>query len=163
MINMRLAKPQDAEKLGKLYYDCWMDLYPNIVSEEDFIPISLESAVDDFKKNKCRDVIEAWIGDDLVGFCSFGNCRDGDSMPNTGEIYRLYILKDHQKSGTGRRLIHEAVRCLRREEYNQVVAWVLINNQDAVSFYEALGFVADGSIRNAKDSPLKEKRFFIHI
>ena len=163
MINMRLAKTQDAEKLGKLYYDCWMQLYPNIVAKDKFQAITLENAINDFKKTKCRDIVEGWVGDELVGFCSFGNCRDDDCLNDTGEIYRLYILPEYQKHGDGRRLVREAIRCLGREEYNQVVVWVLVDNVDAIRFYEALGFVSDGSERNAKDSPLIERRYFIHI
>ncbi len=163
MINMRLAKPQDAEKLGELYYRCWMDLYPNIVAEDKFQPISKEEAISDFKKTKCRDIIEGWIGDELVGFCSYGMCRDNDTLKDTGEIYRLYVRQDFQQRGEGRRLVHEAIRMLRREEYNQVVTWTLVDNPYAISFYEAMGFKADGTVRNAKDSPLEETRFFIHI
>lgn len=163
MINLRLAKAKDAEKLGQLYYRCWMDLYPNIVPEDKFQPISLEDAINDFKKTKCRDIIEGWVGDELVGFCSYGNCRDDDVLADTGEVYRLYVLSEYQRRGEGRRLLHEAVRMLRREEYNQVVIWTLVDNPYAISFYEALGFKDDGTVRYAKDSPLQEKRFFRNI
>ncbi|MBR0385601.1 MAG: GNAT family N-acetyltransferase [Erysipelotrichaceae bacterium] len=163
MINMRLARPQDAEKLGQLYYRCWMDLYPEIVEKDKFQGITLEEAVNDFKSTKCRDIIEGWAGDELVGFCSFGNCRDDDVLRDTGEVYRLYVLKDFQQRGEGRRLLHEAIRMLRREEYNQVVIWTLVDNPYAISFYEALGFKHDGTVRYAKDSPLQEMRFFMNI
>ena len=163
MINMRLAKPQDYETLGRFYYNCWMDLYPDIVDEDKFQGITMEQAISDFKKTRCRDIIEGWQGDELVGFVSYGSCRDDDVLKDTGEVYRLYVTSEYQNRGEGRRLVHEAIRMLRREEYNQVVLWTLVDNPAAISFFEALGFKSDGTVRDVKNSPLKEMRFFRDI
>jgi ribosomal protein S18 acetylase RimI-like enzyme len=36
------------------------------------------------------------------------------------------------------------LRCLREDGFDEVILWVLRGNEQAIRFYEAEGFVADG-------------------
>ncbi len=164
MMTMRLATVKDAEMLGKLYYECWMETLPNVIDPKDYVAITEEDAIAYFRKIKCNDTIIAYFMDEPIGFCSFGKCRDEDVMFVSGELYKLYVLQKYQHNGFGRRLVHEAVRFLRREDYSQVVVWTLTDNADTIAFYDALGFLYDGSERPVKPgSNVLEKRYFRNI
>ena len=161
VLNMKMATPKDAEMLGKLYYGCWMDTIPNIIPGEEFVPINEKDAISYFRKNHCCDTIKGYVGNDCVCLCYFGPCRDHDVMYESGEVYCIDVQKEHRLNGYGRRLIHEAIRSLRGQEYTQVVVWVLSNNANAIAFFEALGFKWDGSERTVKHGGnIFERRYF---
>ena len=158
MIAMRLAKSEDYEALGKLYYLCWQQSHEDDDAvwgeEEDFIRY--------FKTRKCRDTIEGFLDNQMVGFCRYGNCKDSDVLPDTGEIYQLYVLKEYQRQGDGRRLLHEAIRRLRRADYNRVTMWVEEDDDDIIGFVNALGFKPDGAER-MNVANVREVRYFRNI
>ena len=77
----------------------------------------------------------------------------------------MYILEEFQRRGNGRNMLHEAVRKLRREEYNEVVTWIDPENINAVAFFEALGFIL-GNVKkevNVNGTSYIVKRYFRNI
>ncbi len=52
-------------------------------------------------------------GDRILGFVSFGRCRDDDVDASTGEVYAIYLLAEAQGNGLGRNLWKAALQCLR--------------------------------------------------
>ena len=140
MIYLRKALPNDAESLGKLYYEYCKDMYKGFVDDDSFDELSVEQCIDRFKEIKCRDTIVGLFDDEIVSFCSFGPCNDKAAIANCGEVYQLYVKSDYRLKGDGRRLLHEALRILGREEYNFVVVKCLSNQDNTISFYENMGF-----------------------
>ncbi len=135
MVTLKLAKPEDAKRLGEVLFNCLKETYgddPRIGSVEDYVNY--------FKKNKCNDTVLGIYDSKIAGFCNYGKELDDNFFTDAGEVYNLYILKDFQKHGDGRRLLHEAVRKLRQQEYNTAVVWIDEDNKNAMGFYEALGF-----------------------
>lgn len=164
MISMSIAKSKDADELSELYYECWCETYPAILGENSLKKVSKEKFAEQFRQTKCRDIILGRLDSHLIGFCSFGPSREEGTLKDTGEIYGVYVLNAYKNQGEGRRLLHEAVRQLRREEYNTVEVWILENNHDAVAFYEALGFIPTDKVRRySPRSPYKERCYFRNI
>ena len=56
-------------------------------------------------------------------------------LTNAGEIYAIYILKEYQQRGIGKKLINFAVNDLINENYDKVVIWALKDNPN-VKFYK---------------------------
>ena len=160
MITLKVAQPKDARKLGKLLFQCNQETYGDSSAESE----SLQDCVSEFERTRCSNVITGWYENELVGFCTYGPGRGSDILKDTGEIYNLYVKPEYQRMGDGRRMLHEAIRKLRRDEYSQVIAWVTSDNVVAMAFYEALGFKNDGAYRFSDEAEtLQEIRFFRDI
>ena len=134
MITLKLAKPDNARELGELFYSCLLENYPE--TEDQY---TLKNCTDYFRRRKCEDTVMGIYDGKVVGFCTYGQ-SDDEFMKDSGEINYLFVLKDYQRHGDGRRILHEAVRKLIRQEYNQVICWVDSRNEEGKGFYEALGF-----------------------
>lgn len=80
----------------------------------------------------------ASVDDEIVGFVSGGRSRD-DSWEFEGEVTGLYILKQYQRMGFGRRLMNAAVSRLLDAGVSSMSIWVLEGNDNAIKFYERLG------------------------
>jgi GNAT superfamily N-acetyltransferase len=57
-----------------------------------------------------------------------------------GELYAIYLLREHQGRGAGRRLVHALGDALLSRGLRSMLVWVLKQNP-AVSFYQHLGGV----------------------
>ena len=165
MITMTRAKTQDADKLGKLYYKCLLETYSEIMGEEKALQsFSVDKCIAEFKKTRCIDVIIGWLDNKMIGFCEYCGCKDPGALRDTGEVTKIYVLKEHQNHGEGRRLIHEAVRFLRRQEYNQAISWVEPENNNAAAFYKEMGFLPDAGVNRINpQTGLKEIIYFRNI
>ena len=64
------------------------------------------------------------------------------------------VKKEYQRLGDGRRILHEAVRQLRRQEYSRAMCWIDRDNEDAISFFKALGFIFTGETRENRELTL---------
>lgn len=160
MIALRLAKPSDARELGELYNACLSEIY----GESEKVK-GVDECVQYFKNKKCNDTLLGVYDDRIVAFCCYGKAKDDTFYQDAGEIYGLYILEEFQRHGNGRNLLHEAVRKLRREEYNEVVTWIDPENENAVAFFEALGFIL-GSVEKEMETngyTYTVKRYFRNI
>ena len=59
----------------------------------------------------------------------------------TGELYAIYVLDGFQRRGHGRELVRAVVAGLREMGLEDMIVWVLRDNQPARLFYERLGGV----------------------
>ena len=75
---------------------------------------------------------------EIVGFASGGPEREGNQTYR-GEIYAIYVLKEYQGQGIGRRLVSAVAQRLLVNGLGSMLAWVLTDNQPACRFYESLG------------------------
>jgi ribosomal protein S18 acetylase RimI-like enzyme len=83
---------------------------------------------------------------EILGFVTLGAARDPDlDAASTGEIWGIYVSPDCWGKGIGRTLVAEAERILRSGDFERAVLWVLEANRAARRFYDAVGFVPDGT------------------
>lgn len=81
-------------------------------------------------------------GGRLVGYAVAGPCSlpVPELPPNSGELARLYLRKEAQGSGLGRRLMAVALGFL-NARYDRIYLSVYSENRNAQRFYERFGFV----------------------
>lgn len=105
-------------------------------------------------------VAEEQGGAGVVGWASFGACRDEDTGPDDGELYALYVDPERVSTGVGRALM---VHVLRQAggRYPTLRLWVLRDNARARRFYEKAGFAPDGAEEpfDVDGTPVPEVRY----
>jgi GNAT superfamily N-acetyltransferase len=60
----------------------------------------------------------------IVGFCSVSKCRDEDLSENIGELWAIYVDKDHAGKGVGTALLNQGINILRKDGFNKATLWV---------------------------------------
>ena len=85
-----------------------------------------------------ENTIVAEMDGKIVGFSCYGKNEAGKN-----EVFALYLLKEAQGLGIGRKLLDTAIEKL--DSAAPVSLWVLKGNSRAIGFYEHYGFQPDGT------------------
>jgi ribosomal protein S18 acetylase RimI-like enzyme len=140
---VRPAVVEDAAAIADVHVASWRTTYSGLLPE-DFLGSLDEAGYEGRWRRILEDgssrVYVAADGPDIVGFASGGRERAGESGYE-GELYAIYILRDSQGRGHGRRLVQAVVGGLRELALRDMVVWVLRENAGARKFYERLGGV----------------------
>jgi ribosomal protein S18 acetylase RimI-like enzyme len=71
--------------------------------------------------------------------------RQGEKICHRGEIWGVYVKREHRSKGIGRALLEELIRQLRSQPgLEQVSLGVSVGNTSAKTLYESLGFETYG-------------------
>ena len=131
----------EIEGKAQVHYSSWQEAYKGLIDQAYLDSMTLE---------KCTAIAFKWQDnilvakdkDKVVGFAGWG--EHGDSaLPNTGEVFAIYILSEYYGKGVGNALMQAALQKL--SQYERVALWVLKDNKRAIRFYEKCGFVFDGT------------------
>lgn len=142
-MNVGPATLEDAFGIAQVHIRSWQVAYAGLFDAEFLDRLSVdEQAI------RWRDILQkaesqtfvARQGVSVVGFVSFGRCREEGAPEKQGEIWALYVQPEVWGQGIGRTLLKKAVQELRLCGHDGVSLWVLSQNQRAVRFYEAFGF-----------------------
>lgn len=141
--SVRPAKFPDVDRIAEVARITWSATYENIIPEaiqakalaQWYSRESLSRTIGDpaaaFYVGVCSD-------DRVVGFANASHRRDSDAA----ELWRMYILPDHQGKGLGRRLFHACLDALRAmKPVTGMYVQVETENVIARRAYEAFGFV----------------------
>ena len=131
----------DAPGIARVDVESWRSTYVGLVPD-DFL------ASYDYGERECarRDLLTdesrvTYVAehprDGIVGFLSGGPARM-DDMPYAGELYAIYLLKQYQRQGIGRRLAGELCAWLISQGLTSMYTWALEENPSR-RFYESLG------------------------
>jgi GNAT superfamily N-acetyltransferase len=148
MVVIRLARCEDAKALGALHVQTWRETYPGVMPDEFLDGLSPEARAVNWGKQLCdpkclNRIFVAEEGSTLIGFCSIGPPRH--EVPQaTGEIRAIYVLKNAQRKGIGRRLLSEGAKELQDLGFQSAALWVAAGNGQALSFYEKMDGVRSG-------------------
>lgn len=167
MTCVRPAVLADAVGISRVQVSSWLQAYAGLMPESYLKQQSVEGRLARWSellgsKNDAEG--GTWVAtrhDDIVGFVSFGPCRD--PQPSRGlnwEVYALYVTPDQWGQGVGASLIAEALS--RLPAAAEVVSlWVLAGNQRAIRFYEKCGFAHDGTekVEMRGGYAIREQRF----
>ena len=143
MIIIRRAKIEDAHAIASVWAESWRDAYRGIVPDDYLDSIDVERWAERQRRymgepNGAAASYVAEVDGGIVGWASSGPNRD-PSLPFAGELYTLYISPGHQRQGIGRRLMEVAAKSLVEAGMASMLLWVLADNRNARSFYEAAG------------------------
>lgn len=138
---VRPAEIDDAAAIAQVHVASWRTTYRGILPA-DFLASLDEVGYEDRWRRILEDgssrVYVAADGRDVVGFASGGRERAGETGYE-GELYAIYVLRDAQARGHGRRLVQAVVGGLRELELSDMLVWVLRDNAGARRFYERMG------------------------
>jgi len=77
-------------------------------------------------------------GGSVKGFVSAGKSRKPE-FPFDGELYSLYLLREAQGRGIGRKLFEKVQNSLKLGGMNSMYLLVLKDNNPAIEFYRHMG------------------------
>lgn len=141
---IRKALPADGRVIAHVQVATWRTTYPGIVPDEFLASLSVEERAKNWSEllANASDDPPAFVAEDdqrVFGFVSGGRLRQPISEYD-GELYAIYLLREHQRSGIGRALVQTLADALRARNMRSMAVWVLEQNP-AVAFYKALGGV----------------------
>lgn len=143
-----MMSPQDREGRALVHYQAWQETYSGLMPEAVLSAHTLEhcqKAAHDRRFSNSTNTFVALDrenGDRVVGFGTLSyHTRDFASIPESGEIVALYVLREFQGYGIGRKLLESCLAWLPRP---RVALFVLKGNDGAIGFYEHMGFRLTG-------------------
>lgn len=145
MLTIRKAEMKDAAGIAEVHISSWLDTYSGIMPDEKLDSLNLESCTKKWEGNIQRSfegkeiLFVAELDDKIVGFCGGSPNDDENTKVKYQEDLRvIYIFKEYQKQGIGRKLVSEYVKAIKSRGINSMIIWVLEQN-DSRLFYEKLG------------------------
>lgn len=155
---IRKAKPNDSEEITRIHINTWKTTYNEFFPEEIFInqEKNFEQRNNNIKKAIEQDDEYHYLvyeeDNTILGFACYGKGR-GDDYTDMGEVYSIYIEKENQRKGIGRKLITECFDLLKNNGYKEIIIRCLQGNSSG-NFYKLLGgnIIADedGNVGDVK-------------
>jgi ribosomal protein S18 acetylase RimI-like enzyme len=143
-LSVRLARPEDAADLARIYIESWQDTYAGVISHALLGAMSLkghtarwQAAIKSSDKGSGAVLVAEDANHGAIGLCSLGAARDG-SLGFDGEIYTLYVDPAFLGRGTGRTLLTGAFETFKDRKLRSCLVWAHAKN-NACFFYEAMG------------------------
>ena len=146
-ITVRPATEGDVPAITAIHIRAWQMAYAGIMADEHLDNLSTAK-----RQAFWQDAIEysepqVWVamgstktGEKVIGFVGFDRSRDEKSKPTTGEIWAIYVEPEHWGKGVGLALWDAAREGMLVEEFTDATLWVLLQNEQALQFFERAGF-----------------------
>ena len=141
---VRPARPSDAGAIARIYVAGWQDAYPGLLPDRLLVGMRRGEGRAQRWARAIRhpaggERVTVAESDDgaVIGFASGGPARPR-GFAYDSEVYTLYVHRDHQEGGVGRRLFASLALDLASALGPSLVVWVLAGNPSRY-FYEALG------------------------
>ena len=162
---IRLATKKDCDKLSKLKHQVWCETYRGIYSDEKIDNFDYERNSEKFLNiindpNVYLYVVES--NNNLVGYMDFGApyrpYKDYEQ-----EIGLLYIKKEFQGKGIGRKLFNIAYSNIKDKGYSEFFISCNKYNLNAQKFYEKMGGIIDEISEDNVDKSIPQIKFIYKI
>ena len=149
-VAIREATPPDARAIAEVHVASWRWAYRDDLSAEFLDALSVDDRERMWSEWLSPDqpgagTFVAEERDHIVGFCSFGPCRDDGTPERTAEVFTIYLLPEAAGRGIGRELLASATDRLRAFDYEHARLWVMASNVRSRRFYEKAGWSWDGT------------------
>jgi ribosomal protein S18 acetylase RimI-like enzyme len=149
-IMIRQATPGDCDILAALgertFRETFVDGFAIAYPADDLAHFVAQSYAPEAFADKLADPSQAlwlaFVGDEPVGYANVGPCHlpHPDVQPHDAELYRLYVLRDHQGRRLGPLLMETALTWLDRDGPGPLWLGVWSGNVKAQAFYARYGF-----------------------
>lgn len=141
-IAVRLARPEDAAGVARVYIDSWHDAYAGVLPAQLLCAMTPDGQAARWRATiRARGQEKVLVAEHenfgIVGMTSFGPVRDR-ALGFDGEVYTLYVDPSFYGRGVGRALLRDSFLQLRKQGYSSCVIWAHARNP-ARFFYEAMG------------------------
>jgi ribosomal protein S18 acetylase RimI-like enzyme len=140
LIEVRRAKPSDAEAIAATHDEAWRAAYQGIIPGPELDKLINRRGTEwwDSAIRKGSRIAILVFGDLVAGYANYGRNR-ARSLYYDGEIYELYLRPEFQGLGFGRKLFTATRKDLGQSGLHSLVVWALSDNEPAVEFYRTLG------------------------
>ncbi|WBX80229.1 GNAT family N-acetyltransferase [Virgibacillus salarius] len=159
-MKIRKAIMADAAKIAYVHVESWKSTYKGIIPDAYIQKQTYERRTNlwnDNLRNQTVFIAEDHTGN-IVGFAVGGQERTNDYPSYQGELYAIYLLKNYQGIGIGRRLFRSVTQQLRRDGFRSMLVLVLADN-NARYFYETMG----AKRIDAKEIMIAEKKLTEYV
>jgi GNAT superfamily N-acetyltransferase len=146
MVEIRLARPEDAPAIARVHVAVWQTTYRGLIADAliDEVAFAQRAAMWGDILTAYTETHPVLVAEDFgVGVCGFGNAgplRGEDVLGYSGEFKTLYLLPAYQRRGIGRAMLSRLAALLIERGHDAALAWVLASNP-ACGFYESMGGV----------------------
>ena len=160
-IEVRRADPRDARAIASVHRTAWIHAYSGLIPHRALVQM-VERRREDWWRRAARGpstLLVLEVAGKIAGYATIGLNRVS-ALKQEGEIYELYMLPEYQGVGLGSYLFRECRAILRGLGMYGLVVWCLEENENAVTFYRAIGGmdVAEG-LEHFGDKALKKLGF----
>lgn len=159
-MTIRIATTDDAPALARVLVDTIRSAHRGQIPDELLLKPPLAEAYAESETNWRRSIQEIADGDNpqaqifvaqdetgaVVGLTMAGPPKQ-ELLPNSGEIYTLYVLPSHHGRGYGRALVQAAAEFLVQVGISSLLIGSLATNTPACRFYASLGGRGGGRTR----------------
>jgi L-amino acid N-acyltransferase YncA len=136
---IREAVPEDLPALAALHVRTWADTYPDVKQPPSFA----------LRERQWREQFQVTDGswfcfvvanqkDELIGFAKGTMPSSADSSDGSGQLSKIYLLREYQRLGLGRRLVGYVARRFLSKGIHSMVLFGTPQNPSC-AFHEALG------------------------
>ncbi|MBV9648328.1 MAG: GNAT family N-acetyltransferase [Candidatus Eremiobacteraeota bacterium] len=150
-MTLREARPEDALAVARVHVRSWQTAYRGVIPDAYLDNLKAEDRAGRYTFGCCDPgaplTIVATEENDVLGFVTIGSSRDEDPS-QAGEIFALYVDPSRLGSGLGRSLMSEAKNRLYGQGFDNAVLWVLLENERALRFYRADGWIPNHAVRD---------------
>ena len=158
---IREATIDDAAGIANVHVESWKTTYRGIMPDEVIASRDIENRLSIWTRilsDENRQSILLVAEDDgkIVGFVNGGAPQEAVEDFDS-ELYAIYLLKEAQGKGLGRKLVQACAKVLHKQGYKSMVLSVLKENSASRGFYEKMGGVlsSEGEYRVTEDVTLK--------
>lgn len=142
---MRIAAAsfENARDVAAVHVTSWQSAYRGFFPPEYLANLSVEAREATWRQVLADGHSELFVaveGDAVIGFVSFGPCRDEAAPSDRGEVWAIYVAPNAWSTGVGQALWRAASERLRTLGFRSVSLWVIEGNERARRFYSAAGF-----------------------
>lgn len=140
LLNVRRANQGDAVDIAKTQIGSWKTTYKGIVSDKYLDKMSVTNRAEMWQQAIRQSKVYVLEEDSgaIVGFAAGGAHNSTNFQEYDSELYAIYLYKDSQRLGGGKKLFHTVVLDLIEKGHKNMLAGVLKENP-ACEFYEHLG------------------------
>jgi GNAT superfamily N-acetyltransferase len=146
-VTIREAGCADAGAIARVHVESWRTTYRGLMPDAVLDGLSVEQRRDTWERLLCParagrcTFVAAAVDGEVIGFAD-GGPPQVDVPGYDGELYAIYLLRECQGHGVGRRLVQAVADWLTGRGYRRMVLWVLSENHPSRRFYERLGGMA---------------------
>jgi GNAT superfamily N-acetyltransferase len=144
-IVIRPARAGDAEAIARVRVDSWRETYHGMIPQGYLDAMKLEESRALWEKvltagSTAVSVFVAECGAEIVGFGS-GNMLAEPKHGFDAELSAVYVRREFQRAGIGRRLVAETAAALSQRDRGAsgLIVWVIAGNKGARAFFERMG------------------------
>ena len=148
-VRIRRAQRADAGAIAEIHVGSWQSAYRGILPDNVLDQLSVEQRAQKWSEILAGGESTTIVAEDrgaIVGFANFAASRDADAdATRVAEILAVYVSPSCWGRGVGTRLCEAALGELAAGGFAEVTLWVLQRNEQAIGFYDGLGFTTDGA------------------